>query len=104
MTKEFPKCQATNVRWLDIGTFDIPSSFVLKARLQNRMGGTGLRPDVSGVTPETVAGRVLALASADNQQWTPTDEIRRDAGFDGRDARATNFKTRLTLSSFDQNA
>src|ERR1035437_10236465 len=51
------------------------------------MGGTGLRPVVSGVPPETVARRDLALVSAHNQQWMVTDEIRRAA-------RATILKTR----------
>jgi hypothetical protein len=31
----------------------------------------------------------LALVHADNQQGMAADEIRRDAGFDGRDALAT---------------
>ncbi len=63
-----------------------------KAGFQNPMGGTGLRPVVSGVPPETVVRRELALVPAINQQWMAPDEIRRDAGFDGRDARATNQK------------
>ena len=63
------------------------------------MGGTGLRPVVSGVPPETVAGRAQALVSMDNQQRTTSDEIRRDAGFDGRDARATILKTRPTAGA-----
>jgi hypothetical protein len=29
------------------------------------------------------------LVCADNPWWTMADEIRRDAGFDGRDTRAT---------------
>ena len=58
-------------------------------RLLNQLGGTGLRPVVSGVAPETVAGRESALDSAIHQQGKPADEIRRDAGFDARDARAT---------------
>ena len=55
------------------------------------MGGTGLRLVVSGVPPETVARRNLTLMCAHNRRRTPADEIRRDAGFDGRDACATNF-------------
>jgi hypothetical protein len=61
---------------------------VLRACLQNQLGGTGLRPVVSGDSPETAVGRRLALVSAANQQWTATDDIRRDARFDGRAARA----------------
>jgi len=56
------------------------------------MGGTRLWPVVSGVPLETVVGRELALVPAINQQWMAPDEIRRNAGFDGRDARATNLK------------
>ncbi|MGB7749566.1 MAG: excinuclease ABC subunit UvrA [Verrucomicrobiia bacterium] len=53
------------------------------------LGGTGLRPVVSGVTPETVGGRAIAPRSSDEPQIASTDEIRRDAGFDPRDAGAT---------------
>jgi excinuclease ABC subunit A len=53
------------------------------------LGGTGLRPVVSGVTPETVGGRAMAPRSSDDPQIASTDEIRRDAGFDPRDAGAT---------------
>jgi hypothetical protein len=56
------------------------------------MGGTGLWPVVSSVPLETVVGRELALVPAINQQWMAPDEIRRNAGFDGRDVRATNLK------------
>ena len=78
-----------------------PSKFSLPLTLyfQNELGGTGLRPVVSGVPPETVARRGLALVCADNQQRTTFDEIRRDAGFDGRDARATILKTRPNYNS-----
>jgi hypothetical protein len=65
---------------------------MLNACFQNPMGGTGLWPVVSGVPPETVVGRELALVPAINQQWMAPDEIRRDTGFDGRDARTTNLK------------
>jgi excinuclease ABC subunit A len=44
------------------------------------LGSTGLRPVVSGVTPETVGGRTMAPRSADNPQPASPDEIRRDAG------------------------
>ena len=67
---------------------------LISIRVCLQMGGTGLRPVVSGVPPETVAGRELALVSADNQQQTTSDEIRRNAGFDGRDGRATILEIR----------
>lgn len=54
-------------------------------------GGTGLRPVVAGVPPETLGEREMALTTERHQQRTATNEIRRDAGFDGRDARATHF-------------
>jgi 3-methyladenine DNA glycosylase/8-oxoguanine DNA glycosylase len=60
-------------------------------------GGTGLWPVVSGVPPETVGGCGLDLVPVDNQQRTTPDEIRRDAGFDGRDARATHFKEKNSI-------
>jgi hypothetical protein len=56
-------------------------------------GSTGLRPVVSGVAPETgnMAGsmrwRILKKARRRH-----AEQIRRDAGFNGRDARAT-FRT-----------
>ncbi len=52
------------------------------------MGGTGVSPVVSGVPPETVgrAGR-FPLTNVERQS-NSHDEIRRDAEFDGRDARA----------------
>src|ERR1035437_7558080 len=59
------------------------------------MGGHGLRPVVSRVPPKTVVRCATGLISADNPQRTTSDEIWRDAGFDGRDARATILKTRL---------
>ena len=57
------------------------------------MGGTGLWPVVSGVSPETVENCGQTLAQTSNQKRTNLKEIRRDAGFDGRDARATHWKT-----------
>ena len=57
------------------------------------MGSTGLRPVVSGVAPETVGRCGQTLIRRDNPWRTISDEIRRDAGFDGRDARATHGKT-----------
>jgi excinuclease ABC subunit A len=53
------------------------------------LGSTGLRPVVSGVTPETVVGRTMASLSSDHLQPASPGEIRRDAGFDSRDAGAT---------------
>jgi hypothetical protein len=52
-------------------------------------GGTGVTPVVSGVAPETADWRMAAPESNIHLQFTSRDEIRRDAGFDGRDARAT---------------
>jgi hypothetical protein len=56
------------------------------------MGGTGVAPVVSGVAPETGGGATAAPNSFIHQQFISLDEIRRDAGFDGRDARATRFQ------------
>ena len=56
------------------------------------MRSTGPWPVVLGVAPETV-GRGQTLIPTDKQQRTVSDKIRRDAGFDGRDARATHWKT-----------
>jgi hypothetical protein len=53
------------------------------------LGGTGRWPVVSGVAPETGARRELAWAWTQPQRCSRLAEIRRDAGFDGRDARAT---------------
>jgi hypothetical protein len=65
-----------------------------RASFQKPLGGTGLRPVVSGVAPETVAGRGQLWVSANQPQlWLSAAEIRRDAGFDGPEARATQ-KTR----------
>ena len=52
------------------------------------LGGTGLRPVVSGVTPEAVGGRTMAPRSSDNPQPVSPGEILRDAGLDPRDAGA----------------
>jgi hypothetical protein len=76
-----------------------PSSNRVWARsvacIRNLKGGTGLRPVVSGVAPETVAGRANQKLIRATGLRTLTNEIRRDAGFDGRDARATLSKRRL---------
>jgi hypothetical protein len=59
-------------------------------RFENHFwGGTGVTPVVSGVAPETADRRMVAPESNVHRQFTFRDEIRRDAGFDGRDARAT---------------
>ncbi len=58
------------------------------------LGGTGVSPVVSGVPPETVDGRELAPDSSGRLQSTSPDEIRRDAEFNGRDARATSKNPR----------
>jgi hypothetical protein len=68
---------------------------VTNVRYRNDLGSTGLRPVVSGVAPETGGERGLELKSTNHQQRTPLAEIRRDAGFDGRDARATNEPVNL---------
>ena len=62
----------------------------MSAYFQNQTGGPGLRPVVSGVPPETAGERGRALIPAHNPQRTRPDGIRRDAGFNGRDARATH--------------
>jgi hypothetical protein len=68
---------------------------VTNVRYRNDLGSTGLRPVVSGVAPETGGERGLELKSTNHLQRTPPAEIRRDAGFDRRDARATNEKINL---------
>ena len=55
-------------------------------------GGTGFQPVVSGVAPETGETDTVVFLPHVHPQPTPPDEIRRDAGFDGRDARATHFE------------
>ena len=57
-------------------------------------GGTGLRPVVSSVALKTVVSRPTISYSSNPPRFTFAGEIRRDAGFDGRDARATFLKTR----------
>ena len=61
------------------------------------VGGTGVPPVVSGVAPETVGGQTTASSTTTNPDRTPHDEIRRDAEFDGRDARATHGITEPTV-------
>jgi len=60
-------------------------------------GGTGVAPVVSGVAPETVAGQTTASSTAANPNRPAHDEIRRDAEFDGRDARATHKNPACTF-------
>jgi putative protease len=65
-------------------------------------GGTGVAPVVSGVAPETVAGCEPVLSPSDYSECASSDEIRRDAGFDGRDARATQLIVLVrTLAQLD---
>ena len=54
------------------------------------MGGTGFQPVVSGVAPETGETSMLSLAVNAHPPISASNEIRRDAGFDGRDARDTH--------------
>jgi primosomal protein N' len=61
------------------------------------VGGTGVPPVVSGVAPETVAGQTMALSTTTNPNRSTHDEIRRDAEFDGRDARATHNNSARTF-------
>jgi predicted AlkP superfamily pyrophosphatase or phosphodiesterase len=65
------------------------------------VGSTGVTPVVSGVAPETAGGRITDLSSSARQQSTSPHEIRRDAEFDGRDARATNPKIHRDLREID---
>jgi hypothetical protein len=58
------------------------------------VGGTGFQPVVSGVAPETGGTATYTFRTHFHPQSTPAAEIRRDAGFDGRDARSTHFETR----------
>ena len=53
-------------------------------------GGTGVSPVVSGVPPETVVRVRHFPLTNDERKSKSHDEIRRDAEFDGRDARATH--------------
>jgi primosomal protein N' (replication factor Y) len=61
------------------------------------VGGTGVPPVVSGVAPETVAGQTMASSTTANPNRPAHDEIRRDAEFDGRDARATRKNSARTF-------
>jgi putative protease len=54
-------------------------------------GGTGLRPVVSGVAPETGGTATPTLAGRAHPPSSPSNEIRRPAEFDARDARATQL-------------
>ena len=65
------------------------------------VGSTGVAPVVSGVAPETVGGRTTVLSSSARQQSKSFNEIRRDAEFDGRDARATNPAIHRDLREID---
>ena len=64
------------------------------------LGSTGVPPVVSGVAPET-GGQKTGLNSVPLMAATRPHEIRRDAEFDGRDARATNPKIHRDLREID---
>ncbi len=55
------------------------------------LGGTGVPPVVSGVTPETVGQATISPATSTNPLRSSLDEIRRDAEFNPRDAGATQL-------------
>ena len=61
------------------------------------LGGTGVPPVGSGVAPETVLTATPAPAANANPQSSSINEIRRDAGFDGRDTRATKKYSKLKI-------
>jgi len=63
--------------------------FLTEEQARCFVGGTGFQPVVSGVPPETVAGYTIAISRTNDLCRTSHNEIRRDAGFNGRDARAT---------------
>ena len=60
------------------------------------VGSTGLRPVVSGVPPETVAGASPADISNAIERNNPTTPIRRDAELNGPEARSTQRRSILT--------
>ncbi len=60
------------------------------------VGSTGLRPVVSGVPPETVAGASPADVPNAIEKNNPTTAIRRDAELDGPEARSTRQRSILT--------
>ncbi|MGH7994332.1 MAG: excinuclease ABC subunit UvrA, partial [Limisphaerales bacterium] len=60
-------------------------------------GSTGVPPVVSGVAPETATGRKAGSDSTLSAAATAPKEIRRDAGFDPRDAGATIKNPRSAL-------
>src|ERR1017187_5800317 len=64
-------------------------------------GGTGLRPVVSGVAPETGMGHSTGLQLSGHVYPTSSDDIRRDAEFDGRDARSTRVYSCPAARSFE---
>jgi len=72
---------------------NIGDCFLMDHATGGLCGGTGLRPVVSSVALETVASRPMVSHSSNPPRPAFADEIRRDAGFDGRDARATLSKT-----------
>src|SRR5437660_302869 len=72
---------------------------------KNRRGGTGVAPVVSGVAPEILAQRESLLNSTDCRRGMLAPEIRRDAGFDRRDAcstAASNRKSSIVNRKWEQ--
>lgn len=65
------------------------------------VGGTGVTPVVSGVTPETVLTATPTINGNSNPRTSSSNKIRRDAEFNGRDARATNPKIHRDLREID---
>jgi predicted AlkP superfamily pyrophosphatase or phosphodiesterase len=65
------------------------------------VGSTGVSPVVSGVSPETVLTATTTLIGNANPRSSSSNEIRRDAEFDRRDARATNPKIHRDLREID---
>ncbi len=72
-----------------IGIYDSGSGKLILSTKANFAGGTDLRPVVAGVSPETVARVGLRRRPSEQKKSSSQNEIRRDAEFDGRDARAT---------------
>lgn len=68
-----------------------PAQEVALEKIKTAMGSTGFQPVVSGVTPETAEQYGQPLIRSIKNKRTTSDKIRRDAGFDGRDTRATFY-------------
>ena len=65
------------------------------------VGGAGVSPVLSGVPPESVEKATFSVGCESIGKSTSHDEIRRDAEFDGRDARATNPAIHRDLREID---